>query len=752
MKRSLAQIGITCFSVLAIAFYLPETAVLILGGFGLAVGIIALCVTKLRKRAFISLIALTVFLSCSVSLGYTRLFVEPVVEKYADGEHTVRAVLRDEPYKSYGMWYYRLKTVQIDGEDARLDLLLRDAQLADIEPDDELVFSASLVAETNDYYRAKGYLLTTDSYHVSFEINEAQSHSLYYYAIQARRTMRTALNRVLPSEESALCRAVLIGDKYAMERETRDDFRYAGASYFIVVSGMHFSVLCLLVMYLTRRIRLGKHIYLSKALRLILMLLFIAAYMAITGFQPSVMRAGVMMTVYIIAKTIRRQVYSLNHLGLSGILLPLVMSPYAAGDSGLILSFYATMSILLWAEPIARRICIKDEDGVILRFRPRAALKRLLSDCREKLTDPEKRKECQLHKPDIRLIAKKSVNCVLLILSVSLAANMMVFPLSILLFREFSTITILSSLLLYPLIYLILILSLCICVFSFLPWLSAILAWPLYWFSAAVLWIIGVLAGLPFAIVRIRSAYVFIWLGVTVVMLTTAYVLRRKRQLLSFAIIGSIILFLVGFMIDSAVRLNNMRLEVFHCGEGVSVALDSGGRLHLLSMDCGSKDYYRIMRDLSDRYAAADTVLCKDHKTYERYATYSDEIFAISDVLLYDSGEEVEADATVSFSDDSSFILDDGVVLDVAVCDKRPTALLRVGDRSILLLDRKTKLSDIPLHWRTPDITVLSGSAEYFDQLQSDVYIISGTSEESALSVQGNVCYTNETDITYDLR
>ena len=95
--------------------------------------------------------------------------------------------------------------------------------------------------------------------------------------------MRNALDSFLPADCAALCRAVLIGDKYALSPDTRDHFRYAGASYFIVVSGMHFAVVIMLLFRLMKR--------LNRWVRFALIMAFIVLYAAVTGFQSSVLRA-----------------------------------------------------------------------------------------------------------------------------------------------------------------------------------------------------------------------------------------------------------------------------------------------------------------------------------------------------------------------------------------------------------------------------------------------------------------------------
>ena len=172
MKRLLAQTGITYFSVLAIAFFVSDTATIIIGACALIAGIIFLLIKKTRRSIFIPAMAFAAVLACAVNIGYTSFFVTPVVEKYADDEHEIRAVLIEEPYKAYSMHYYRLKVTEADGEEASFRLLLKTGRPLDADPDDTITFTALTEKVENDYFITKGYYLVSDCYHLSYDVEE----------------------------------------------------------------------------------------------------------------------------------------------------------------------------------------------------------------------------------------------------------------------------------------------------------------------------------------------------------------------------------------------------------------------------------------------------------------------------------------------------------------------------------------------------------------------------------------------------
>ena len=136
MKRLLAQIGITYFSVLAAAFYLSDFAVMIIGGVAALLVILFFIIKRARQTIFLPAMAIAALVACIINIGYSALFVKPYVEQYGDAVHTVRAELADEPYRSYSKYYYKLNVKEIDGEKVGQKLLLKTIRPLDAETDE----------------------------------------------------------------------------------------------------------------------------------------------------------------------------------------------------------------------------------------------------------------------------------------------------------------------------------------------------------------------------------------------------------------------------------------------------------------------------------------------------------------------------------------------------------------------------------------------------------------------------------------
>lgn len=715
MKRLSAQIGITYFSVLAVAFYLQEAIIAAL----LAVSFIAaaalIAVKRTRRTIYLPVVALTIAIACAVHLGWTYLRVIPEQDRYAGDSRRIEATLTDEMYRSYSKYCYRLRADRIDEFDTDVKLLLKTSKPLDAEPFDTITFTSDIYRTDNRTDLAKGYYLSVSSYTRAFDVRTAEERPLYYRVIQLRRSLCDALDELLPPDAAGLCKAVFIGDKYAVSDDTKNSFRYAGASYFIVVSGMHFSIICLLLFRFLRRRHVNRFITFGVTLFIVLLYIFL------TGFQPSVIRAGIMMIMYLIACLIRRVGDPHSSLGVAGIVSTFVFTPYGAGDIGLILSFAATFAIITWSDPICCRMSFKEPDHWI----------------------------------------KRAVNAVMRPISVTLAANILVFPISVFVFKAFSAVTLASALVLYLPIELILILSSAVCLLFYLGplrYLSILLSWPLYALAKAVLWAVNGIASLPFSYVRIHHDFFYWWMGVTVILGVTVYLFRRRYRLFSIAALLSLLLLIGGTVINTVIQLHTVELRVFACGEGLTVGLDYHGDLYLFSFHSKTSYAYDIVGDLSRRYDTARFAVCGEELDYRNYARLTDNEFAIERYMVYDKDMFADAGAELTAYDEADvYLLEDDVTLRVSCCKEMLLSYLTVGDTDVLIIPPDYPSASIPKEYRDAEIVITSRMTDADQFTSCGTMILSNTEEKRsaltdfAISDRCRILYTGDNDITVPL-
>ncbi len=168
-------------------------------------------------------------------------------------------------------------------------------------------------------------------------------------AEQMRERASAALGRGMPAREAELARGFVIGEDDRIDPGTVEDFRRAGLSHLLAVSGQNVVLLALLAMPLLAAFGI------PLRTRLVWVLGLIAIYVPIAGAGPSIQRAGVMGALGVMATLAGRRASRFYAL-LIAAGVTLAIDPAVAGDVGWQLSFAAVLGILLLASPLREAI------------------------------------------------------------------------------------------------------------------------------------------------------------------------------------------------------------------------------------------------------------------------------------------------------------------------------------------------------------------------------------------------------------
>jgi competence protein ComEC len=153
--------------------------------------------------------------------------------------------------------------------------------------------------------------------------------------------------RPLDPTPRALLAGFLLGDTRAIPNHVTDEYRAAGLSHLLAVSGANVAFVLLVCAPLLRRLALGGR----TAAAMTIVLCFAAA----TRFEPSVLRASALATVTILATFFGRTVSPLRAL-IVAVSALLLVDPFLVHSLGFHLSCAASAGIALWARPLASRL------------------------------------------------------------------------------------------------------------------------------------------------------------------------------------------------------------------------------------------------------------------------------------------------------------------------------------------------------------------------------------------------------------
>ncbi|MCR5747533.1 MAG: ComEC/Rec2 family competence protein, partial [Lachnospiraceae bacterium] len=155
---------------------------------------------------------------------------------------------------------------------------------------------------------------------------------------RVRLILEDVLDDILPGQDSAIMKAMLLGDKSHLDDEIRDMYKNSGIIHIIAISGLHISIIGMGLFELLRKARLR---ILPAA---VLSILVIYSYGVMCGMSSSSYRAIIMFAIRLLAPVAGRTYDMLSALALSGILL-MIDEPLLLYNSGFLFSFGAIIGI-----------------------------------------------------------------------------------------------------------------------------------------------------------------------------------------------------------------------------------------------------------------------------------------------------------------------------------------------------------------------------------------------------------------------
>lgn len=374
------------------------------------------------------------------------------------------------------------------------------------------------------------------------ELTRHDGFSLKYVPQELARILQAKISELFPDDSRVFMLALMIGnkDEYYEDDSVNTAMSIAGLSHVVAVSGMHVSFL---VAFL--ELILGKSRRTS-----ILCLGFVWLFVLMSGSSPSAIRAGFMLSVALFAPIVNRENDRLTSLTFA-LCVILAVNPFAAGSVSLQLSFAAIAGIYAFG-------------------------KKLFDYVSE-------------HTPEMRR-AKRLKLYVIGAFSNSVAVTAFTFPVMAARFGTVSLMSPVTNILCLWAVSLIFIGGYAVCFIGILS--NAVAA-----FSAAVLsylvryiiWIVRLIAKIPFAQIYTDNLYALLWALLTYGLFAVYGVMRKKdnKQSLALPTILSVAALVSVFAWTRAsVYRDTGTANILDVGNGQCIVLTE--KEHAAVIDCGS--------------------------------------------------------------------------------------------------------------------------------------------------------------------
>ncbi len=157
-----------------------------------------------------------------------------------------------------------------------------------------------------------------------------------------RHRFQMLVQETFPEDTFAFAKALVLGDKTDLSHAQTTAFSVSGISHIVAVSGLHVSILCAMVYFLSQRRR-----FLTVFLGMPLLILFAA----VVGFTPSVTRSVLMQLVLMLGLLLDREYDPPTALAFASMVM-LTACPLVIASVGFQLSAGSVAGIFLFYRPI----------------------------------------------------------------------------------------------------------------------------------------------------------------------------------------------------------------------------------------------------------------------------------------------------------------------------------------------------------------------------------------------------------------
>ncbi|MEG0641443.1 MAG: DNA internalization-related competence protein ComEC/Rec2 [Clostridium sp.] len=177
--------------------------------------------------------------------------------------------------------------------------------------------------------------------------------------------IKNSINKGLVSvdkDAGGFVSGLITGYRSNISEDDMEKFNELDIIHIIAVSGFNVAIIYAVIMVVTKKFSMRNRLWLS--------IIVCSIYVTITGFDPSITRALIMIIMVIIGRIINQKYSTINALSVAGFIM-LAINPFFIYNLGFIYSYLATFSIALFNTDIIARIdgytkLFKDEIGTTI--------------------------------------------------------------------------------------------------------------------------------------------------------------------------------------------------------------------------------------------------------------------------------------------------------------------------------------------------------------------------------------------------
>ncbi|MBU1130627.1 ComEC family competence protein [Patescibacteria group bacterium] len=288
-----------------------------------------------------------------ISENHIAYYNNPAEAEFSERQSiTFQGIIVDEPDVRKDHVKYKVVSRQTQGlsesqwKKIHGNVLVRAGLFPQYQYGDVLEITCALTEpEPIEDFRYDKYLANSSIYSICYHgqielIDSGQGNFFKAAVFKIKAKVVAAVSQILPEPQASFLGGLLWGAKKGMPQNILENFNRTGVTHIIAVSGYNITIIAVMLSNLF--ISFG----LSRKKAFFLIVLGIVFFVIITGSPASIIRAGVMGVVALVATTVGRAAKMHNTLAIVCLLMLLFNPKVLIWDAGFQLSFLATIGLI----------------------------------------------------------------------------------------------------------------------------------------------------------------------------------------------------------------------------------------------------------------------------------------------------------------------------------------------------------------------------------------------------------------------
>lgn len=263
-----------------------------------------------------------------------------------DKSYYVSGIIKDIESTSYSN-NVLIDVDNIDNEKSNINIMLI-THRNDLEIGDNISFNQKLYKiqkeeNKNTYLKYRSRNIEYKAYCEDVYIS-GKTKNIIYYGNLLRNQISSVYDEILPTDESNIAKALVLGRKDGLDSDIISTYRKGGIIHILSLSGLHIAILSTFLMYILDFFIKGK-------IKNLVVIIFLIFYLILTGCNISTIRAVIMVCCILIAPFFKRKNDTISTICFSAILI-LIFMPYNLLTLSFILTYSSVLSIVLLSDKV----------------------------------------------------------------------------------------------------------------------------------------------------------------------------------------------------------------------------------------------------------------------------------------------------------------------------------------------------------------------------------------------------------------